>query len=85
MVLAVQVPGPTPILCRTSIGGGGGHRGHGGLRRCAAPRDPPTQILYPSRGGLGLRGEGDVRRLMLHSRFVEGLEPCDITEYYRFS
>ena len=29
-------------------------------------------------GDLRLRGEGDIRCQMLHSRFVEGLEPCGV-------
>ena len=75
MVLGVQMPSPALILCRTIDWSG--VVAIMDTVACGGVRLP--EIRRPSRdGGLGLRGEGDVRCLMLHSRFVEGLEPCGV-------
>ena len=81
MVNGVQVPGPAPILCRTIDWSGVvailDTVACGGVRLPEIRR--PRCFTPLATGGLvHLRGEGDVRRLMLHSQLVEGLEPCDI-------
>ena len=50
----------------------------GGGVRLPEIRRPRCFTPLATGGLVHLRGEGDVRRLMLHSQLVEGLEPCDI-------
>ena len=83
MVFGVQVPGPAPILCWTFDWSGVvaimDTVACGGVRLLEICR--PRYSTPLATGDLGLHGEGDVRRQMLHSRFVEDWEPCDIAEY----